>query len=598
MIPLTKKASNLSSGLERYLSLPLSLVLASSLGLVVGLQPARAEIVRNFDTYPGSTDPFRFQTNARGNILIIGNTLLTCDTTGGALNAGNCNAARNEPPPNAVAGLTNGAFNMIYTNTDPAAGSTFANSSTATLNLPTGSTVAFAGLYWGAHAPFTNPIAAAVQQVRFKTPAGGYTTITAQQLDSFNVGLPPANPNRIPYQGFADVTALVQAGGNGIYSVADVAAQSSSAPAGGFNVAAPARNRYAGWSLVVVYENPAEPVVRNLTVYDGFAFVRCPGNLGAATCTPLQNEVMFNVRGFQTPSTPPVLTDVGIVVYDGDREDIGEEFQINGLNLSDAPLRPVNDFFNSSITTFSSNSGSAATPLFPAKNPNFSDQLGFDIAVLDITPLAPIPPNSTSAQLLFRTILQQEGYSPGVFTLAVQTVTNANLRLVKRITNVTRNGATIPGVNFNSIVDDPNSTDDNAAGFSQIPLVGVPQIGAEAPLQSGDIIEYTVYFLSDGDGPAENVRFCDPIPTGTTFVEDSFGSGIGLTVNRANTVSTLTNASDADTGFFFSPLAPLPANNGCINTSNQNGSALVDLGSISRTPGLNFGFVRFKVAVD
>ena len=585
MTLLTKKASIGSSVLERCLSLPLSLVLASSLGLSLSLQPARAEIVRNFDTYPGSTDPFRFQTNARGDIIIIGNTLMTCDP--GGVNGVDCTNSQSTAPPNRFNNRTNRNFTMTYVNTDPASGATFANSSTATLNLPAGSTVVFAGLYWGAHVPFPPPIPPETQRVQFKTPATGYTTITAQQLDSFNIGVPGGVPNRIPYQGFADVTALVQAAGNGTYSVADVAAENN------------LDNRYAGWSLVVVYENPAL-VVRNLTVYDGFAFVRCPSN-NPATCAALgQNEVTFNLGGFQTPASPPVLTNVGIVVYEGDRGITGERFRVNGIDVSNPPPNPfIDDFFNSSITTFSNNSGSGAlTPLFPAKSPNFLDQLGFDIDVFDATTLGLVAPSATAAQLEFITDRAAEGYSPGVFTLAIQTVTSANLRLVKRITNVTRNGATIPGVNFNSIVDDPNSTDDNAAGFSQIPLVGVPQIGAEAPLQSGDIIEYTVYFLSDGDGPAENVRFCDPIPTGTTFVEDSFGSGSGLTVNRANTVSTLTNASDTDTGFFFSPLAPLPANNGCINTSNQNGSALVDLGSISRTPGFNFGFVRFNVTVD
>ncbi|MBD1894608.1 DUF11 domain-containing protein [Coleofasciculus sp. FACHB-129] len=182
--------------------------------------------------------------------------------------------------------------------------------------------------------------------------------------------------------------------------------------------------------------------------------------------------------------------------------------------------------------------------------------------------------------------------------LTVASPGNGNLRLVKRITSVTRNGVLLSGINFNSFVDDPNSDNDNASGWSQLSPIGVSTIAAETALRSGDQVEYTIYFLSDGTAPANNVRFCDPIPTGTTFLPDSFGSGAGISVNRSGTIANRTNASDADEGTFLSPLAPLPAGNGCPNQNNADGAVTVNLGNISNATGSNYGFTRFRVKIN
>ncbi|MBD1889536.1 DUF11 domain-containing protein [Coleofasciculus sp. FACHB-SPT9] len=182
--------------------------------------------------------------------------------------------------------------------------------------------------------------------------------------------------------------------------------------------------------------------------------------------------------------------------------------------------------------------------------------------------------------------------------LTVASFGNANLRLVKRITSVTRNGAPLSGINFNSFVDDLNSDNDNASGWSQLSPVGVSTIAAETALRSGDEVEYTIYFLSDGTAPANNVRFCDPIPTGTSFIADSFGSGAGISVNRAGTIAPRTNVLDADEGTFLSPLAPLPAGNACPNQNNADGAVIVNLGNISNATGSNYGFTRFRVKIN
>jgi uncharacterized repeat protein (TIGR01451 family) len=172
------------------------------------------------------------------------------------------------------------------------------------------------------------------------------------------------------------------------------------------------------------------------------------------------------------------------------------------------------------------------------------------------------------------------------------------LRAVKRITNVLRNGVPLSGVEFNRFVDDPNDPNDNAIAWSQLPPVGRQGIDASIPLFSGDEVEYTIYFLVENNEPIRNARFCDPIPVGTSFSPDSFGSGNGILVNTTNTITPKSNAVDGDNGSFFSPVAPLPDGNLCPNQSNPTGAVIVNLGDISNATGTNFGFVRFRVRVD
>ncbi|BAY18471.1 conserved repeat domain protein [Anabaenopsis circularis NIES-21] len=172
------------------------------------------------------------------------------------------------------------------------------------------------------------------------------------------------------------------------------------------------------------------------------------------------------------------------------------------------------------------------------------------------------------------------------------------LRGVKRITNVVRNGLPLSGVNFGSFIDDPNDQNDNAPGWSQLSPVGIINLSSQFTLQSGDEVEYTIYFLADGNQPIQNARFCDPIPTGTTFISNSFASASGILVNLANTNTPRTNAADGDNGSFFSPLAPLSANNVCPNQTNPTGAVVVNFGTLNYTSGNNFGFVRFRVRVD
>jgi uncharacterized repeat protein (TIGR01451 family) len=157
----------------------------------------------------------------------------------------------------------------------------------------------------------------------------------------------------------------------------------------------------------------------------------------------------------------------------------------------------------------------------------------------------------------------------------------AQFRLVKRITAVTRAGVQ---TRFDQFVNDANDLNDTAPGFSQLSPVGLATVDRANPLRSGDEVEYTVYYLSDGTQPVFLANICDPIPVGTTFVPNS------LTVRRGT--------AESAGGSFFSPLAPLPPNNSCPDQTNARGAALFNLGTIPNTAGDNFGFVRFRARVN
>jgi hypothetical protein len=230
--------------------------------------PAQAQVFRAFTP--------RFSTNDNGDILIIGNTLFSCPTSDN-----DCADGRNGIGND----LNNNDFNMV--NVNVAGGNT--NSSSADLRLPPGASVLWVGLYWGAQSSSSQR-----NRVRFATPLTSYNTKTGS-IDT------NSNDN---YQGFVEVTTEVQASGSGTYRVADVAAQTGT-------------NRYAGWALVVVIQDPTEPL-RNLTIFDGFANV--------SEDTP----VTTTVSGFITPLNGAFTTRMGGITYEGDVGLTGDAFQFNG----------------------------------------------------------------------------------------------------------------------------------------------------------------------------------------------------------------------------------------------------------------------------
>ena len=120
------------NALVRRMLLPALLV--ASLLLPVGAKAAEAEV-------PFAT---RFESSGRGDLALAANTLMSCPDAGGT-NA-ECLAAREGV--GGLAALNNNGYAMSLVDVDSDPG-TF-DSSSATLGLPAGATVQFAGLFYGA----------------------------------------------------------------------------------------------------------------------------------------------------------------------------------------------------------------------------------------------------------------------------------------------------------------------------------------------------------------------------------------------------------------------------------------------------------------
>ncbi len=321
-------------------------VLAAFALLLSTAAPVRAQIVRSFTP--------RISANLSGDITLIGNTLMSCSGNGQCPNGRNGTGGS----------INDNNYTMQYVDIDGDA-STF-SSSTADLALPPGATVTWAGLYWGGES------ANALRNTcRFGTPVAAYTTITATQVDLTGTN---------DYMGFRDVTALVQAGLNGTYRMANVYSTPGAA------------DKHAGWSLVVLYRDATQSP-RNLVVFDGFGAVSTTTNINMA------------VSGFLTPPAGAVNTRLGVVAFEGDLGYTGDAFQLNGTSLTDA-RNPADNFFNSTISALGAH--------ITTKNPNYINQLGFDIDLVSANGL--LANNATTASI--RLTSSNDVYYPGVVTFA------------------------------------------------------------------------------------------------------------------------------------------------------------------------------------
>ena len=329
-----RRAGRVGKGLEAVLG---ALVVLAGLLMLMAADGAQASTVRAFTA--------RFNTNVNGDIKLIGNTSMTCQTA-----VANCVAAR------AGGNFNNNDFAMVYDNT--AGDATTFNATSSSLNIPSGSTVLYAALYWGGNSSSTQR-----GTVLFKTPtASGYTVINASQLDTANTGQDAQFNNN--YSAFADVTSLVKAGGIGYYTVANV-------------ISDPQNQTWGGWGLVVAYQDNAQPL-RNLVIYDGYSVINAAS--GAVNLTP---------NGFLTPLTGPIVTRVGSLGWDGDLNSTGDYIQVNGTRLVDA-LNNNNNYFNSSLSDL----GVLAT----TNNPSYANQLGVDVDRSNV-PAGVIANGATSATI-------------------------------------------------------------------------------------------------------------------------------------------------------------------------------------------------------
>ncbi|MBE3001755.1 sigma-70 family RNA polymerase sigma factor [Nocardiopsis sp. HNM0947] len=189
-------------------------------------------------------------------------------------------------------------------------------SSSAQWEMPEGGSVLWAGLYFSGAGEPSAPTA------RVKGPGmASYTTVPAAEHDTAEL------PGYGAYQAFADVTPMVAEHGAGEWWVADVPHLEGTGV-------------HAGWSLVVVLEDPTVDVHSQTMVMDD-------------TVTVFQgaSDAHFPVSGLLPGSVPG---DLNAVAWEGDADLGGDQVTAGGT-----PLAPTDGHHGSAQNAFVSSSRGA-----------------------------------------------------------------------------------------------------------------------------------------------------------------------------------------------------------------------------------------------
>ncbi|MFE2281449.1 DUF3344 domain-containing protein [Streptomyces sp. NPDC059454] len=273
----------------------------------------------------------------------------------------------------------NGDFEMGYIDVDQDP-HTY-NSSRAEVRLPAGSRVTYARLYWGGN------LLAGEQKpwqdngrVLIAEPGGEYKELLADTVVGHRVA-----DGADAFQASADVTALVRDSAPGLYTVAQVNVAMGRSAAG----------TWGGWTLVVAYENPAEPL-RHLALWDGFA------PLGG------RSGVEMPLRDLPFPAGAGGRA--GLVAYNGDRGTGGDSLVLTTDGSTPTAFtdraNPFDDVLNSTIT----DPGAS-----PARVPAYANTLGYDSDVFDLEGGLP----HAGDRATFRLTSQRDAAWAGVLFAAV-----------------------------------------------------------------------------------------------------------------------------------------------------------------------------------
>ncbi|OUL61530.1 T9SS type B sorting domain-containing protein [Flavobacterium sp. AJR] len=301
--------------------------------------------------------------NLRGDILLIGNSVLNRDTRDRWGRGDGPNKPFDDRDQNS-------SFDMNYVDIDGDPGTFNSSSAKLTLPNPACSKIVYVGLYWSAVTRDRTNNPKPIDKVKFKMPGGSYVDIDGTVIYS-------ANNNVIgtsyPYACYADVTdyftkATPLPNPEGFYTVANIStAQGTNRPAdadrGGTGLS-------AGWSLFFVYENATLPE-KAITSFDGFSAIDEKNNLN------------IEVSGFTTIKVGQVKAKFAFSAIEGDLNIGGDYLSINGYK-STPQERPQekfgrvikDNFFNSSVTSMGT--------ILKDRDLNSINTLGFDAGVFEV----------------------------------------------------------------------------------------------------------------------------------------------------------------------------------------------------------------------
>ncbi|MGP3934143.1 sigma-70 family RNA polymerase sigma factor [Nonomuraea sp. KM88] len=266
--------------------------------------------------------PVRFAADGRVTVRAAGNALLSCPEE-----SPGCEQARGREGGR----RDNDLWPMVAVDRDDTLGT--GASSGARLSLPKGGRVVWAGLYWSAGGASTGPI-------KFRPPGRRkYATIRPSHVAVRELPQGPA------YHAFADVTGLAAgARGTGVWWAADAPMEEGA-------------SRHAGWSLVLVVTDPAQPYSQAM-VLDAATVVGGPAR-----------RVRLPLGGLHPAATP---ARAALVTWEGDADLKGDK-----VSLGSGALRPAGgdrDLAN----VFDGSSGGVSGMTFGVDVDTVSARLGTD----------------------------------------------------------------------------------------------------------------------------------------------------------------------------------------------------------------------------
>lgn len=195
--------------------------------------------------------------------------------------------------------------------------------SDATLNLGPNDVIQKAYLYWSGSGTGD-----------FDVKLNGIDISSQRNFSAIQTlnGNPPIN--RPFFSAFADVTAILQTTGNGIYTLSDLDLSAVFLNDEGY---CQNGTNFAGWAIVVVYENPSL-LLNQLNVYDGLETLSSPNPPTAV------DQLVINLGNLNVLDNSGAK--VGFVAFEGDDYIQEQEtLTINNHPLGDA-LNPTNNAFN------------------------------------------------------------------------------------------------------------------------------------------------------------------------------------------------------------------------------------------------------------
>jgi len=415
----------------------------------------------------------RYQDNIKGDLTFIANNIVNRD--------GGTSSTEPEDPYNTTGNSStyNDWLDMQYIDIDGDPSTFSSSSADFTFPDPNCNLIRYAGLYWSATYPSEQAGQAVgtnrqndFNQVKFMVPGAGYVDITADDViyDGFTSGDSSVRENS-PYACYADVTSLITAlpDPTGTYMVGNIrSVVGSLSPGGGAS---------AGWTLVIVYENPTL-TGKLITTFDGFARVRS------------QNPTVdIDYNGFNTIPVGPVRANIGVAALEGDNKITGDQLKIKAASkpsfttISNA-VNPSNNFFNSNITL----DGVVTTN----RTPNSVNTLGYDTDIFLLNnPLNNVIPNSETAAT-FRFTSNGDQYYPFFNSFNVEII-EPNIVLEKRVEDIAGNDITGAGVNL------------------------------------GQLLDYVLTFENIGNDDATNYTIRDVLPINTTLIPASMVLPPGVT---------------------------------------------------------------------